>query len=76
VRATVAGAALVAVSLLTIRFFPGQGHDHLRELAALVVAGAAGLLAYLGVQRALRAPEIGWLRSGLASVQPLRRREG
>jgi hypothetical protein len=74
VRATVAGAALVAVSLLTIRFFPGQDSDHLRELAALVVAGAAGLLAYVGVQRALRAPEIGWLRSGLASKHPVRRR--
>jgi peptidoglycan biosynthesis protein MviN/MurJ (putative lipid II flippase) len=70
-RALVAAAAMVATTGLVARAFSGGPAGHARGLAELAVAGIAGLGAYVAVLVALRAPEIGWLRSDMRHINPL-----
>ena len=70
-RALVAAAAMVATTGLVARAFSGAPAGHARGLAELAVAGIAGLGAYVAVLVALRAPEIGWLRSDMRHINPL-----
>jgi murein biosynthesis integral membrane protein MurJ len=70
-RTLVAAAAMVATTGLVARASSGAPAGRARGLAELAVAGIAGLGAYVAVLVALRAPEIGWLRSNLRHINPL-----
>jgi putative peptidoglycan lipid II flippase len=74
-RTITASVALGVAAYVTTLVLGGSAHGHLGyclEVAAAVIVGSA---AFLGVQKALRAPEIEWLKAGVLRVRPRARSE-
>jgi putative peptidoglycan lipid II flippase len=69
---TLGGSLLMVVpAYLTTMAFQALPGSKLTQLTAMLAAATVGLAVFLGAQAAWRAPELGWLRSGLVRRGPV-----
>jgi putative peptidoglycan lipid II flippase len=66
IRTVLASLVTVAVARATLWALRGLPDTKPAQLVTVSVAGLVGAAVFLAVQAAWRAPELGWLRSGLA----------
>src|SRR5829696_1798753 len=66
IRTLVASLVMVAAARVTLWALRGLPNTKPAQLLAILLAALVGGAVFLAVQAAWRAPELGWLRSGLA----------
>lgn len=67
-RAALASALMIVPAYLLASYLPSLVHLPGKHLAALLLASAAGLMAYLGIQKALGSEELENLRGGFGRM--------
>jgi putative peptidoglycan lipid II flippase len=67
-RSLAASVGMVVPAYFVARLVPAVYGGPSSDLVALVAAGVTGLVAYVGLQRAWRSPELGALRDGVGQM--------